>query len=152
MKSGSQPPLPKTRPRLEKIARRICGHIMPLGYPQRVSGLRQARLTDARIMKVRIEGSAVFLPVVLYRGWRAASWLYERKLRRYRPEVCGENAAVVPKTNRLDLLTSRSCVNESGRSANFAATVPAAPSGQPSGWRLGHNSDFGFPSDFASSF
>ena len=37
---------------------------------------------------------------------------------------------------------------DSGRSANFAATLPAAPSGQPSGLRLGHNSDFGFPSDF----
>jgi hypothetical protein len=38
--------------------------------------------------------------------------------------------------------------NESGRSATPAATLPAAPSGQPSGLRLGHNSDFGFPSDF----
>ncbi len=110
MKSGSQPPSPKMRPRLEKIGGRIDGHIMPLGCPQRVGGVRQARLTDARFMKVRIEGSAVFFPVVLYRGWRAASWLYERKLRRYRPEVRGENAAVVPKTNRLGLLTSRSCV------------------------------------------
>jgi SAM-dependent methyltransferase len=95
---------------LEKNAGRICGHIMPLGYPHLVTGLRQAGFTNIRHLKDRTKRSAAALAVLAYPLLRLASWRYDRELRRYDAEVWRENASVVSEVNRLTLLTSRSCI------------------------------------------
>lgn len=95
---------------LDKNAGRICGHIMPLSYPQFVYGLRRAGFTGIEFHADRLKRSSLFLSIVSYPLLWLGAWFNDRDLRRYDPEVWRENRSLVWRVNRLDVLASRSCV------------------------------------------
>lgn len=95
---------------LEKNAGRICGHIMPLNYSYFVYGLTKVGFEHIECFADRRKRSALFLALMGYPFLRLASLLYRRRLFRYDPEVWRENRGVVDRMNRLDLLSSRSCI------------------------------------------
>ncbi len=95
---------------LEKNAGRICGHIMPLSYPYFVYGLRKAGFTGMEFYADRIKRSSRAMALLCYPLLRLASNRSKRKLQQYDAEVWTENHALVDRINRLDVLSSRSCI------------------------------------------
>ncbi len=95
---------------LEKNAGRICGHIMPLNLSNFTYGLKKAGFVNIQFSRDRVKRSALILLLIFYPALRLGTILYDRKLRRYDKEVWHENRRVVHEINRLDVLTSRSCI------------------------------------------
>lgn len=94
----------------DKNAGRICGHIMPLSYPYFVYGLRRAGFRDVEFHADRTKRSSLILSVLLYPLLWLGAALNNRGLKRYDAEVWNENQELVWRVNRLDVLTSRSCI------------------------------------------
>ena len=93
-----------------KNAGRICGHIMPLNYAYFVYGLKRLGFVDPQFYKDRSKRSSYGLALIFYPLLRLASAWYDRRLRAYDAEVWHENRPVVNRVNRLDMLSSRSCI------------------------------------------
>ncbi len=93
-----------------KNAGRICGHIMPLNYAYFVYGLKRLGFVDVQFHKDRSKRSSYGLALMFYPILRLASAWYDRRLKAYDHEVWLENRSVVNRVNRLDMLSSRSCI------------------------------------------
>lgn len=94
----------------DKNAGRICGHIMPLGYPYFCYGLKRAGFGDIQVYPDRIKRGARAWSTLLYPFLRLGTGSYLKRLKRYDPEVFEENRHIVSKVNEKVLLTSRSCI------------------------------------------
>ncbi|HKS36311.1 MAG TPA: methyltransferase domain-containing protein [Verrucomicrobiae bacterium] len=94
----------------DKNAGRICGHIMPLSYPYFVYGLKRAGFLDVEFHPDRMKRSAFFLSVLFFPLLWLAAVINDRALKKYDDAVWRENRDLVWRVNRLDVLSSRSCI------------------------------------------
>lgn len=94
----------------DRNAGRICGHIMPLSYPHFVYGLKRVGFQDIAFHTDRRKRSALFLAVLFYPLLWLGAALNSRGLKIYDAAVWKENRALVWRVNRLDVLSSRSCI------------------------------------------
>jgi 2-polyprenyl-3-methyl-5-hydroxy-6-metoxy-1,4-benzoquinol methylase len=95
---------------LDRNAGRICGHIMPLGYPYFVYGLRKAGFSKIRFSVDRRKRGSLVGAVALYPLLWLMTRNYGRTLRKYDAEVWAEHRDTVRHTNSIDVLSSRSCI------------------------------------------
>jgi SAM-dependent methyltransferase len=95
---------------LDKNAGRVCGHIMPLGYPYFVYGLSKAGFSNIHFSVDRRKRGALFGAVAMYPLLWLMSRNYDRNLRRYDEEVWSEHRETVRRNNSFDVLSSRSCI------------------------------------------
>lgn len=93
-----------------KNAGRICGHIMPLGYPQFFYGLKKCGFSDIEFHKDRRKRSSLALALLHYPFLKIADVISKRSLKDYDEEVWKENKDVLSTMNSLDMLSSRSCI------------------------------------------
>lgn len=94
----------------DKNAGRICGHIMPLSYPYFVYGLKRAGFRNVEFHADRLKRSSLIWTVLFYPLLWLGSAMNDRGLKRYDSEVWRENQHLTWRVNRLDVLTSRSCI------------------------------------------
>jgi SAM-dependent methyltransferase len=94
----------------DKNAGRICGHIMPLSYSYFVYGLKRAGFTDMDFYKDRSKRSSLALAILFYPMLWIGSRLADRSLKRYDRELWEQNHPLIWRVNRLDVLSSRSCI------------------------------------------
>jgi SAM-dependent methyltransferase len=93
-----------------KNAGRICGHIMPLGFPYFVYGLRRAGFEKISFLPDRLKRSARFWSFIFWPFLRIGSYLYSKEQKRYDDEVWRETLDVLKEVNQSPILVSRSCI------------------------------------------
>lgn len=93
-----------------KNAGRLCGHIMPLGYPYYVYGLRHAGFDEIQLHVDRLKRSAVALAVLAWPVLRWANSRHKDRVRRYGASVYEENQEVLERMNSMTVLAARSCL------------------------------------------
>ena len=94
----------------DKNAGRICGHIMPLSYPYFVYGLKRAGFESIEFHADRLKRSALFLAALFSPLLWLGAAMNNRGLKKYDEGVWRENRDLVWRVNRLDVLSSRSCI------------------------------------------
>ena len=94
----------------DKNAGRICGHIMPLSYYYFVYGLKRAGFQDVEFQADRFKRSSLFMSILAYPVLWLGAWFNDRALKKYDPEVWRANKHLAWRVNRLDVLSSRSCI------------------------------------------
>jgi len=94
----------------DKNAGRICGHIMPLSFPYFVYGLKRSGFAHVEFHSDRMKRSALFLAVLFFPLLWVAAVMNDRALKKYDAAVWRENRELVWRVNRLDVLSSRSCI------------------------------------------
>ena len=94
----------------DKNAGRICGHIMPLSYSYFVYGLKRAGFQDVEFQADRLKRSSLFMSIIAYPVLWLGAWFNDRALKKYDPEVWRANKHLAWRVNRLDVLSSRSCI------------------------------------------
>ncbi len=98
---------PSTDP---KKAGCISGHIMPLSFAYLAYGLRRTGFNAITVRADRLKRGSIGWFLLLAPFIKPASWLYEKRIRRYDREVHAENAEVIRKTNGIDMLLARSAI------------------------------------------
>lgn len=91
-------------------ARRQWGHIMPLSAYYLAHAMRSAGFTATEFHADRIKKSALSLAIVLMPLLRLATYLYGARIRRKKPAVYRDNAALMKGMASLELCSSRSVV------------------------------------------
>ena len=94
----------------EKNAGRICGHIMPLSYSYFVYGLKRAGFKNMEFKADRLKRSSLSMSIIAYPLLWLGAWFNSRALKKYDSEVWQANRDLVWRVNRLDVLSSRSCI------------------------------------------
>jgi SAM-dependent methyltransferase len=96
-------------------AGRICGHIMPLGFPYFVYGLRKAGFGNIGCLPDRLKLSARIWSFCFWPLLRIGTHLYSNEQKRYDCEVWNETLDVIKKVNQAPILVSRSCIMVAGK-------------------------------------
>lgn len=95
---------------LDKDAGRICGHIMPLGFPFYVYGLKKAGFEEIQFHADRWKRGSFIPSLLFFPILRLFTRLALSNLKRYDMEVFQQTAWIVDRINQLDILSSRSCI------------------------------------------
>ncbi|MBF0262622.1 MAG: class I SAM-dependent methyltransferase [Magnetococcales bacterium] len=94
----------------QKMAGRLCGHVMPLSLAYLSYGLRRAGFEAITVHPDKQKKSAVILSVLLHPFFRLGAWYYDRKIQKYDSRVYAENRTILTAMNGFDMLTARSCI------------------------------------------
>ena len=91
-------------------AGRICGHIMPLTFPYYHYGLARAGFSNIQFSSDKLKKGCLFWTLLFYPVFKLASFLTQKNLKSYDPNVWAENKHLVSIMNSIKMLTSRSLI------------------------------------------
>jgi len=91
-------------------ARRQWGHIMPLSAYYLAHAMRTAGFTATEFHADRLKRSALFLSFFFLPLLKLSTYLYSARIRRKRPPVYRDNAALMREMGSLKLCSSRSVI------------------------------------------
>jgi SAM-dependent methyltransferase len=91
-------------------ARRQWGHIMPLSAYYLAHGMRAAGFSSTEFHADRMKRSALFLSLLFLPLVKLSTWIYTVRIRRKKPAVHRDNAALMRAMGSLTMCGSRSVI------------------------------------------